>query len=81
MSRQSAEREQLERTLDRMRLQLDRSLGKAATFGREYADWFEQVFDRKGVLVSYTERKDLVRRALDLCGYFAIVTSEEDDRD
>lgn len=76
-SRQSAEREQLERTLDRMRLSLDRSLGKTASFGKEYADWFELVFDRNGVLVSYTERKDLVRRTLDLCGYFAIVTSEE----
>ena len=76
-SRQSAEREQLERTLDRMRLALDRSLGKEASFGREYADWFELSYDRKGALVSYTERKDVIRRELDLCGYFAIVTSEE----
>ncbi len=76
-SRQSAERERLERTLDRMRLALDRSLGKEASFGREYSDWFKLSYDRKGALVSYTERKDLVRRELDLCGYFAIVTSEE----
>ena len=77
VSRQSAEREQLERTLDRMKLSLDRALGTVATFGKEYADRFELVHDRKGALVSYAERKDIVRRELDLCGYFAIVTSEE----
>ncbi len=77
VSRQSAEREQLERTLDRMRLSLDRALGAVATFGKEYADRFELAYDRKGTLVSYAERKDLVRRELDLCGYFVIVTSEE----
>src|SRR5699024_6462962 len=32
---------------------------------------------KAGHLVGYSERKDVIKRELDLCGYFCIVTSEE----
>ncbi|MFQ7290357.1 MAG: transposase [Lacrimispora saccharolytica] len=44
---------------------------------RHVQEYFTLKYDKAGHLVGYSERKDVIKRELDLCGYFCIVTSEE----
>ena len=76
-SKQAAEREQLEQTLDKMKLHMDKHLGKEITLSKSYHDYFVLRYDKKGILVSYEERKEVIQRELKLCGYFCIITSEK----
>ena len=76
-SRQAAEREQLEQTIDKLKLFLDKHKGQEITLGKIYHDYFELRYDKNNVLVSYKERKEVIQEQLRLCGYFCIITSEE----
>lgn len=76
-SKQAAEREQLEKHIDKMKLFLDKQTGQKATFGNIYHDYFNLQYDKKGVLTGYSERKDVIQQQLELCGYFCIITSEK----
>lgn len=76
-SKQAAEREQLELNLDRYKLYMDKHMGDELSLGKTYHHYFELKYDRKGRLASYKERKDVIQRELQLCGYFCIITSEE----
>ena len=76
VSKQAAERELLEQNLDKLRLYLDKHLGQAPTLGTIYHEYFELIYDKNGVLVSYNERKEYISERLRLCGYFCIITSE-----
>lgn len=74
-SRQAAEREQLEVKLDKFKLYMDKHLGEEITLGKTYHHYFQLIFDKKGHLLSYKERDDVIQRELQLCGYFCIITS------
>jgi hypothetical protein len=74
-SRQAAEREQLEVKLDKFKLYMDKHLGEEITLGKTYHHYFQLIFDKKGRLLSYKERDDVIQRELQLCGYFCIITS------
>lgn len=76
-SKQASERESFEQTLDRKKVYLDKHLGKEFSSKKIYEDLFELRVNKKGILVSYEERKDVIQKQLKLCGYFCIITSEE----
>lgn len=76
-SKQAAEREQFEQTIDRMKLFLDKHLGQQTTFGKLYHEYFNLHYNKKKELLSYEERADVIEQKLELCGYFCIITSEE----
>lgn len=75
--RQAAEREQLEKHIDKMKLFLDKHAGQKTTFGSMYQDYFNLQYNKKGVFTGYSEKKDFISRKLELCGYFCIITSNE----
>lgn len=76
-SKQAAEREQLEQLLDKCKLHMDKQKGEVLSFSRTYDHYFKLTYDKKGKLVSYTEREDVIQRELRLCGYFCLITSEQ----
>lgn len=75
-SKQAAEREHLEQDLDKYKLYMDKHKGEAISFSKTYERYFVLKYDRKGTFLSYKERKDVIQKELQLCGYFCIITSE-----
>jgi transposase len=76
-SKQAAEREKLEQTLDKLKLYMDKHTGEEISFGKLYHDYFLIKYDKKGHFLSYEEKTDVIERELKLCGYFCIITSED----
>ena len=76
-SKQAAEREHLEQRIEKLRQFLDKRIGKDDKFGKTYQDYFQLLYDKKGVLRGVQERADVIERELQLCGYFCIITSEK----
>lgn len=75
--KQAAEREHLEQRVDKLKLMLEKNIGKNVQFGKTYTDLFKLTYDKDGRLLYAKERSDVITRELRLCGYFCIVTSEE----
>ena len=75
-SKEAAEREQLEQQLDKMKLFLDKHMGENLTLGKTYDEYFVIRRNREGKVLSYEERKGVIRDKLEQCGYFCIITSE-----
>lgn len=76
-SKQAAEREQLEQLVERLGIFLEKHVGKDITLGSLYHEYFDLRYNKNHVLVSYTEKSDVVKKRLEQCGYFSIITSEE----
>ena len=76
-SKQAAEREQLEQRIEKLRQYLEKHIGQDTKFGKTYRDYFELSYNSKGKLYSVKERSDVVKRELELCVYFCIITSEK----
>ena len=76
-SKQAAEREHLEQRIEKLRQFLDKHIGKDDKFGKTYQDYFQLLYDKKGILRGVQERADVIERELQLCGYFCIITSEK----
>ena len=76
-SRQAGEREKLEQMLDKYKLMFKKHEGMEACFGKPCEEFFTLKYDRKHRFLYAEEKKDVIKRALNLCGYFCIVTSEE----
>lgn len=76
-SKQAWEREKLEQRLDKYKLVFSKHEGQAASFGKTCEEFFTLKYDKKHRFLYADEKKDAIRRALDLCGYFCIVTSEK----
>lgn len=74
-SKQAAEREQLEQLIERLGLFLEKHVGKDIAVGSLYHEYFDLRYNKKHELVSYVERKDVVKKRLEQCGYFCIITS------
>lgn len=68
-SKQAAEREHLEQRIEKLRQFLDKRIGKDDKFGKTYQDYFQLLYDKKGVLRGVQERADVIERELQLCGY------------
>lgn len=78
-ARANAERTQLENFLLRMAETMDKGKGRNIEFGKSYEHYYELTYHEKnGVrkFYGYKEREDVIEKELELCGYFAIVTSE-----
>ena len=75
--KEHGEKEELEEMLER--------LGKVirAQYGTDYQlsdtekEYFDTFFDSKGILTLVKEKDDVIKQALQLCGYFCIVTSDK----
>ena len=76
-SRQAGEREKLEQMLDKYKLMFKKHEGMEACFGKHCEEFFTLKYDRKHRFLYAEEKKDVIKKALNLCGYFCIVTSEE----
>lgn len=76
-SKQAAEREQFEQRIEKLRLFLDKHIGKEEKFGKTYHDYFRLHYNSKGIFLGAEERTDVIERQLQLCGYFCIITSEK----
>ena len=76
-SRQAGEREKLEQMLDKYKLMFKKHEGMEACFGKPCEEFFTLKYDRKHRFLYAEEKKDVIKKALNLCGYFCIVTSEE----
>ncbi len=79
--RKAAERERLEYKLDRMGKKLKECMGEPIHPGGDYQKYFDLIFWHPGQadekFMSGRERTDVINREIQLCGYFAIVTSEK----
>lgn len=74
--RENAERTQLENTLERMEEYMDKVKGRSIVLPKSYEHYFELTYqDEK--FYGYKEKVDIIEKELSLCGYFAIVTSQQ----
>jgi transposase len=72
----SAERENLEARIEKMKHALDSIKGKQVQFSGEYTHYFKlEIYDKDGTFIGYRENKEVIEKELELCGYFVIVTS------
>lgn len=77
IGKEHSEKEELEEMLER--------LGKVirAQYGTDYQlsdaekEYFDMFYDSKGILTLIKEKDDVIKQALQLCGYFCIVTSDK----
>ena len=79
--RKAAEREKLEYKLDRMGKKLKECMGEPIHPGGDYQKYFDLIFWHPGQLdekfMSGVERTEIINKEIQLCGYFAIVTSDK----
>ncbi|MGI6681380.1 MAG: IS1634 family transposase [Bdellovibrionota bacterium] len=75
--KQAFEREQLEIKLEEFEQFLKNHIGKDTKFGQTYKQFFDLSYDNQGKLRKVEERADEIQKALNLCGYFCLVSSEE----
>ena len=76
-SKQAAEREQFEQQIEKYRLFLEKHINTDTKFSLNCHRYFNLVYNKKEILISVSEREDVIEQQLRLCGYFCIVTSEE----
>ena len=79
-SKCASEREMLETDVDRMAKTLKKAEGKKVDFENIYSRYFDLIYQGEGddkTFLCGMELADAVERHVKLCGYFAIVTSEE----
>lgn len=74
--KQASERARLEADLDRMEAEMDKIKGREYKLPKRYEHYFKLTY-YKDKFYGYEERKDVIEREMQLCGYFAIVTSEK----
>ena len=74
--KQASERARLEADLDRMEAEMDKIKGREYKLPKRYEHYFKLTY-HKDKFYGYEEREDVIERELQLCGYFAIVTSEK----
>ncbi|MBT8827524.1 IS1634 family transposase, partial [Lactobacillus delbrueckii subsp. bulgaricus] len=74
--KQASERARLEADLDRMEAEMDKIKGREYKLPKRYEHYFKLTY-HKDKFYGYEEWEDVIERELQLCGYFAIVTSEK----
>ena len=70
------ERLQLNDKLDKLQANLNSLIGQFVEFGDIYKHYYDLYLDKNGHLVAFEEKREVTKRELSLCGYFAIITSE-----
>jgi hypothetical protein len=75
--RKAAESGKLERKLNTMMDTMDKLRNTAYVFRGGFLDYFNLTYNRKGTFLMYEEKKEVMERQLNTCGYFCILTSEK----
>lgn len=75
-AKQAAEREQLEQKIEKFQQFLESRKKTNEKFGKTYQHYFHLHYDKNGTFLGADERRDVVEKELNLCGYFCIITSE-----
>ena len=71
------EKEELEEMLERLGKSLRAQYGADYQLSDAEKEYFDTFYDDKGVLTLVREKDDVIKRALQLCGYFCIITSDK----
>lgn len=76
--KKAAEHEQIEVKIEKLAQYLQTQEGKVYEPGNRVKEYFEPFMDEKeGVFLFAREKKEVIEREIDLCGYFCIVTSQK----
>lgn len=79
--KQASEREELESKIDRMSKKLKEWEGQPIKLGGDFVKYFDLIYYHEGMpdekFMMGIEKTDVIDREIKLCGYFAIITSEQ----
>ena len=75
--KEHGEKEELEKTLEHLGKVLKAQYGTDYQLSDTEKEYFDTFYDRNGILTLVKEKDDVIKRALRLCGYFCIVTSDK----
>ena len=75
--KEHGEKEELEETLERLGKSLRAQYGTDYQLSDAEKEYFDTFYDSHGILTLVKEKDDVIKRALQLCGYFCIVTSDK----
>ncbi len=75
--KEHGEKEDLEEMLERLGKTLKAQYGTDYQLSNAEKEYFDTFYDSKGILALVKEKDDAIRQALQLCGYFCIVTSDK----
>jgi transposase len=79
--KQASEREELESKIDRMARKMKEWEGQPVRLGGDFARYFDLIYYHEGKpdekFMMGIEKTDVIDQEIRLCGYFAIITSEE----
>lgn len=75
--KKAKEREALENKIEKMENGLKRLIGKPVERRPACDHYFESFCGNDGLLAAVHARKDVLKREMSLCGYFAIITSQK----
>lgn len=75
--KEHGEKEELEEMLERLGKSLRAQYGTDYQLSDGEKEYFDTFYDSHGILTLVKEKDDVIKRALQLCGYFCIVTSDK----
>ena len=75
--KEHGEKEELEEMLERLCKSLRAQYGTDYQLSDAEKEYFDTFYDSHGILTLVKEKDDAIKRALQLCGYFCIVTSDK----
>ena len=75
--KEHGERECVELKLERWGKFLREQYGTSYELSSALQTYYEPFYDKDGILATVREKKEVIRRELQLCGYFVLVTSEK----
>ncbi len=75
--KEHGEKEELEELLERMAKSLEAQYGTDYQLSDAEKKYFDTFYDGEGILTLVKEKDDVIKRELQLCGYFCIVTSDK----
>ena len=75
--KEHGEKEELEEMLERLGKSLRAQYGTDYQLSDAEKEYFDTFYDSRGILTLVKEKDDVIKRALQLCGYFCIVTSDK----
>ena len=75
--KEHGEKEELEEMLERLGKSLRAQYGTDYQLSDGEKEYFDTFYDSQGILTLVKEKDDVIKRALQLCGYFCIVTSDK----
>ncbi|MCR5120790.1 MAG: transposase [Lachnospiraceae bacterium] len=75
--KEHGEKEELEEILEHLGRVLKAQYGTDYQLSDAEKEYFDTFYDSKGILTLVKEKDDVIKQALQLCGYFCIVTSDK----